>query len=161
MAEAHLDHPGEITWWVGHGPAPILGDCPHTGCEHRDTSTVAWGPDFEHYELVNCMEQGEGKCGGACRGWYAEYPRGEVPPGFPPVRWYGFKAYDAAREHSTTREEAEAEKVRIARERAERRLAAGARVLSTRTSTTLSEDQEAVMAEAERRLRGDDGLAGV
>lgn len=161
MAEAHLDHPGEITWFVGHGPAPILGDCPHVGCEHRDTRVIADGPDFEHYELVICTEQGDGKCAGACRGWHAEYPLAEVPPGFPQHRWYGFRAYDPAGEHYTTRAERQGELDRIARKRAERRLAAGAHVLSTRTSTTLSEDQEAVMVEAERRLRGDDGLAGV
>lgn len=161
MAEAHLDHPGELTWWVGHGPAPILGDCPHVDCAHRDTATVASGPDFEHYELVICMERGAGKCGGRCRGWHAEYPKAERPAGFPQHRWHGFKAYDPAGEHFTTREEAEAEKTRIARERAEQRAAAGARTLTTYTATTLAEDQEATIAEAQRRLRGDDGLAGV
>lgn len=117
--EPHLDHPGEITWWVGHGPAPILGDCEHVDCQHRDTATVAHGPDWEHYELVVCIEKGDGKCAGACRGWHAEYPRDVVPDGMPRTRVYGFRRFDATGEHCTTREERKAEDDRIAADRYE------------------------------------------
>lgn len=123
--EPHLDHPGEISWYVGHGPAPILGDCPHVACEHRDSHTVAWGPDFEHYELVVCVETGEGKCGGACRGWAAAYPKaGFRADGLPRTRRYGFRAFDAAGEHLTTREERKRHDAEIARDRAVARAAA-------------------------------------
>jgi hypothetical protein len=30
-------------------------------------SVVAWGPDFDHYELVRCDDT-DG-CAGSCRGW--------------------------------------------------------------------------------------------
>jgi len=128
MAEVHLDHPGEMSWWVGHGPAPILGDCPHTTCEHRDTGTIAHGPDYEHYELVLCTERGEGKCDRACRGWVAVNPDPETAraDGKPRERWWGFKAFDASREHHTTREERQAEDDRRAWERDVARAAARA-----------------------------------
>lgn len=123
MAEPHLDHPGDISWYVGHGPAPILGDCPHVACQHSDTHTVAWGPDFEHYELVVCVEQGEGRCAGACRGWAASYPNaGFRSDGLPRQRVYGFRAFDATAEHRTTREERLAQDTAIRRARVEARL---------------------------------------
>lgn len=68
MAEAHLDHPGEISWYAGRGPGQVLGECPHVGCPHLDTSTIAWGPSLDRYELVRCVMPG---CvgDGQCRAW--------------------------------------------------------------------------------------------
>jgi hypothetical protein len=67
---AHVDRPGELHWFTGHGPARILGSCPHEGCPHTATRVVAWGPDLEHYELVVCdVDEG---CAGRCRGWIAQ-----------------------------------------------------------------------------------------
>lgn len=67
MAEAHLDHPGDVTWFKGHGPKQATGPCTHS-CDHNWTmSVIAWGPDYEHYSLNECT-----KCG--CRAWSAEYP---------------------------------------------------------------------------------------
>lgn len=68
MAETHLDHPGEVTWFAGHGPKPPLGaSCDHE-CDHNfSCAVVAWGPDFDHYSLVECAV-----CG--CRSWTVEYP---------------------------------------------------------------------------------------
>lgn len=83
MSEAHLDHPGEWSWFAGCGPHQVVGPCPHIRCSHADMHTVAYGPDFEHYELVTC-DVTDG-CAGGCRGWTAEYPpeeamRRDVPP---------------------------------------------------------------------------------
>lgn len=72
MAEAHLDHPGDFHFFSGYGPARVKGPCPHTGCPHHGVSVIAWGPDYEHYELLVC-EVNEG-CAGRCRGWKAEFP---------------------------------------------------------------------------------------
>jgi hypothetical protein len=72
MAEPHLDHPGEITWFAGHGPAVVLGDCPHDGCSHGLLANIAWGPDFEHYVLDECRDP-DG-CNGRCRAWAEEWP---------------------------------------------------------------------------------------
>lgn len=95
MAEPHLDHPGEMSWFVGHGPAPVLGQCPHPTCEHLGHSVIAWGPDAEHYELVQCDTDAE--CAGACRGWTRivghHESRGD--------RWV---QVDLSREQPTTRE---------------------------------------------------------
>lgn len=60
--KAVLDHPGEVSWFSGYGPLPIIGDCDHTDCLHRGTADIAYGPDFDHYELVECSD-----CG--CRAW--------------------------------------------------------------------------------------------
>jgi hypothetical protein len=93
VAEAHLDHPGEIRWFKGWGPAPVEGDCPHATCPHESTAAIAYGPDFAHYILDVCEEpQG---CAGACRGWFGEWPAngrygtpGYVPRRYqPPTRW--------------------------------------------------------------------------
>jgi len=71
MAQAYLDHPGDVTWFKGYGPADVLGPCPHD-CDHRALSSIAWGPDFERYTLNVCdVDDG---CAGRCRGWAAEYP---------------------------------------------------------------------------------------
>ena len=70
MAEAHVDTPGEIHWFSGEGPAPVLGPCPHHGCPHNALATLAWGPDHAHYELNRC----DADCAGECRAWSMEYP---------------------------------------------------------------------------------------
>ena len=111
--EAHVDHPGEITWFVGHGPAPILGDCPHTACGHKGWSTVAWGPDLNRYELVVCDDKNPGGCDGNCRGWVRQV-EGSNASG----QLWGLKAFDRTREHHTTREERKEQDARIARDRA-------------------------------------------
>lgn len=80
MAEPHLDNPGDVTWFDGYGPLPVVGPCPHD-CDHAwGLATVAWGPDHEHYSLNECKQRGG--CEGACRGWSAEYPAGRRPPWF-------------------------------------------------------------------------------
>lgn len=61
-----LDHPGVLKFFVGYGPAPVLGKCPHE-CKHNMLSVIAYGPDWEHYELLTC-DAPEG-CNGECRGW--------------------------------------------------------------------------------------------
>jgi hypothetical protein len=66
MADVSLDNPGEVHWFSGEGPKPIVGTCNHD-CLHMGTSVIAWGPDFDHYELVECD-----KC--KCRAWFADYP---------------------------------------------------------------------------------------
>jgi hypothetical protein len=66
MAEPHLDHPGEVSWFAGFSPAPVLGPCPHGNCEHRDARSIAWGPDWDHYILEECVH-----C--HCRGWFGEW----------------------------------------------------------------------------------------
>jgi rRNA maturation protein Nop10 len=75
VAETHLDHPGEVTWFEGYGPKRPLGlPCNHP-CDHNfSCSVIAWGPDYEHYCIVECKE-----CG--CRSWTVEYP-----PPFSPER---------------------------------------------------------------------------
>jgi hypothetical protein len=71
VAEVHLDHPGEITWFAGRSHAPITGLCSHT-CPHHGQAVVAWGPSYDRYELVECQvklnEHPDG-CGGRCRAW--------------------------------------------------------------------------------------------
>lgn len=59
-----LDVPGGVRFFHGHGPAPVLGPCPHD-CEHRHLSVIAWGPDWQRYELIQC----DMVCDGQCRGW--------------------------------------------------------------------------------------------
>jgi rRNA maturation protein Nop10 len=66
VAETHLDHPGEVTWFAGYGPAQPTGACEHA-CPHDGAGVIGWGPDFEHYSLVRCPD-----CG--CRAWTVEYP---------------------------------------------------------------------------------------
>lgn len=76
MAEAHLDRPGEVTWFPNKGPAPVLGPCPHTECPHDMGGCVAWGPDYEHYVLDECSVPAErGGCDRACRSWTSEIPQ--------------------------------------------------------------------------------------
>jgi hypothetical protein len=92
MAEPHLDHPGDVTWFPGQRPAPVLGDCPHTRCPHDSLRCVAWGPDLEHYTLDQCtVPTDAGGCGGQCRAWSSEvpHPRGGVRYGWGPWRQVG------------------------------------------------------------------------
>jgi hypothetical protein len=74
MAEAHLDHPGEVTWFKRYGPARVIGPCTHAACNHLGTGVIAWGPSFERYELVACgsvdpADEGDGDCAMRCRAW--------------------------------------------------------------------------------------------
>lgn len=75
MAETHLDHPGEIRWFAGYGPAPVIGPCEHD-CPHDMTSSIAHGPDFDHYTLTECNAE----CAGHCRAWTVEYPPARQEP---------------------------------------------------------------------------------
>jgi hypothetical protein len=74
-SEVTLDHPGEVIHWFKSEPEEIdrrpVGPCPHTECRHHGQSVVAWGPDFEHYELMVCDDDHPGGCAGWCRGWQA------------------------------------------------------------------------------------------
>lgn len=80
MADPHLDHPGEVSWFPGKGPAQVLGPCPHTRCPHNAGAAIAWGPDLEHYTLDECRVGPEvGGCDGQCRSWAAEVPIEEGP----------------------------------------------------------------------------------
>jgi hypothetical protein len=65
MTWVHLDHPGDLHWFSGYGPLPVLGECPHVGCRHDAISTIAWGPDLTRYELVQC----DSDCDSSCRAW--------------------------------------------------------------------------------------------
>jgi hypothetical protein len=66
-APAELSNLGDVRWFAGYGPEPVVGPCPHRSCPHNHQSVVAWGPDFDRYELVTCdVEDG---CDGGCRGW--------------------------------------------------------------------------------------------
>lgn len=89
MADPHLDHPGEVSWFPGKGPAEVLGSCPHTGCPHDQVACIAWGPDLEHYTLDECrVPAAVGGCDGTCRSWAKEVPtpRGGVQYGWSPYR---------------------------------------------------------------------------
>ena len=79
MAEVHLDHPGAVTWFGRHGPAEVIGPCPHGECTHEMGDTIAWGPDYEHYTLTRCVTPGG--CEGQCRAWQPEWPPAEGPGG--------------------------------------------------------------------------------
>lgn len=72
MGEVHLDHPGEWSWFSCYGPLPIRGPCPHYDCPHDFMRDIAYGPDYDHYTLVQC-DVPDG-CNGLCRGWVKEYP---------------------------------------------------------------------------------------
>jgi hypothetical protein len=74
VAEAHLDHPGEIHWFKGEGPAPVVGPCPHSSCKHLGQGVIAWGPSLERYELVQCgsirpADEADDDCASRCRAW--------------------------------------------------------------------------------------------
>lgn len=70
MAEVHVDAPGEIHWFKGEGPLPVLGPCPHA-CQHWGKGVIAWGPSEDRYELVECGMDDDGAkgCAGQCRAW--------------------------------------------------------------------------------------------
>jgi hypothetical protein len=71
VAEPHLDHPGEIHWFKGEEPAPVIGPCPHD-CRHLGQGVIAWGPSYDRYELVECGVPGTEQpdaCAGRCRAW--------------------------------------------------------------------------------------------
>lgn len=78
MADPHLDHPGEIRWFKGEGPAPVLGPCPHS-CKHLGQGVIAWGPTMDRYELVECGIRPSGlggdntDCAAQCRAWIDGY----------------------------------------------------------------------------------------
>lgn len=67
MDERCLDNPGDVRWFSGHGPAPVVGLCPHAGCQHFGQAVIAWGPDLTRYELVRCDDAAG--CAGRCRAW--------------------------------------------------------------------------------------------
>ena len=71
VPEIQLDHPGEIEWLYGRGPAPVLGACPHA-CKHG-RSLIAMGPTTDRYKLVECNGVRPGgagtECAGRCRAW--------------------------------------------------------------------------------------------
>lgn len=74
MAEVHLDHPGEVTWFKSYGPATVIGPCPHKACRHGGTGVIGWGPSMERYELVACgsiepADEADTDCAMACRAW--------------------------------------------------------------------------------------------
>lgn len=74
MAEAHVDHPGEMRWFHGQRAYPVVGPCPHD-CKHLGTGVIAWGPSEERYELIECgIKPGDpghddSDCQGRCRAW--------------------------------------------------------------------------------------------
>jgi hypothetical protein len=71
VPDMQLDTAGEIEWFYGRGPAPVLGPCRHD-CKHA-RSLVAWGPSYDRYKLVECngVRSGGGgtECAGRCRAW--------------------------------------------------------------------------------------------
>lgn len=73
----HVDAPGVIRWFAGHHPLPIVGLCPHTACTHHAQGVVAWGPDYQRYELVEC-DVTDG-CAGRCRAWTDGGPTATTP----------------------------------------------------------------------------------
>lgn len=55
--------PGQVHWFTGKRPTPQTVPCDHP-CRHlaRNPRVVAWGPDIQHYEIVECA-----LCG--CQAW--------------------------------------------------------------------------------------------
>lgn len=81
MADPHLDHPGEVSWFKGEGPAQVLGPCPHSDCRHLGTGVIGWGPSMARYELVACgsidpADESPSDCAMTCRAWSDE--RGNI-----------------------------------------------------------------------------------
>lgn len=84
MAEAHLDHPGEVSWFKSHGPAEVIGPCPHAECKHLGHAVIGWGPSMERYELVECGslnpdDESPSDCAGRCRAWVDDRGRVVTP----------------------------------------------------------------------------------
>jgi hypothetical protein len=71
----HVDQPGEIRWFSGHGPRAVVGPCPHITCRHLAQGVIAWGPDYERYELIECT----GECARRCRAWTDGGPVATTP----------------------------------------------------------------------------------
>jgi hypothetical protein len=74
VAEAHLDHPGEIHWFKGYEPGRVAGPCVHAECSHLGQGVIAWGPSMERYELVTCgsidaADESPRDCASRCRAW--------------------------------------------------------------------------------------------
>jgi len=70
VREIAIDYPDEVIHWMPGYPEsersrPVAGDCPHD-CRHRICKLAGWGPDYRHYVLYYCGDDG---CGGNCRGW--------------------------------------------------------------------------------------------
>jgi len=84
MAEVHVDHPGEVTWFKSYGPLPVLGPCPHTDCRHLGTGVIAHGPSEERYTLVACggvdpSDESPTDCAMTCRAWSDRWDRIVTP----------------------------------------------------------------------------------
>lgn len=75
MSDENLERPGDFHWWSGHGPAEVLGPCPHVDCRHDTQATIAWGPDMTRYELV----RRDADCHGMCRAWTDGGPDNTTP----------------------------------------------------------------------------------
>jgi hypothetical protein len=58
---------GEIAWYKGYGPSPVVGPCPHPDCRHHAKSAIAWGPSLQRYVLAQCDVPAH--CDGGCRAW--------------------------------------------------------------------------------------------
>ena len=55
--------PGQVHWFTGRRPTPPTTPCLHECLDYGwDLNVVAWGPDHERYEMVECAE-----C--HCQGW--------------------------------------------------------------------------------------------
>ena len=70
MREIAIDYPDEVIHWMSDYPEversrAILGPCPHE-CRHRSFRLAGWGPDWDHYVLWICADDG---CQRNCRGW--------------------------------------------------------------------------------------------
>ena len=70
MREIAIDYPDEVIHWMPAYPEterarPVVGPCPHE-CRDRIFKLAEWGPDYEHYVLYYCDDDG---CQGNCRGW--------------------------------------------------------------------------------------------
>jgi hypothetical protein len=65
-----LNNPGDVVWFPDCGPKPTVGHCNHA-CGHTAQRVIAWGPDWTHYELVQCDDA----CAGACRTWVDDWGR--------------------------------------------------------------------------------------
>lgn len=61
----YIDVPeGQVHWFTPWKPGADGGPCDHD-CVHPAVMIIAWGPDFEHYELGKCQ-----KC--SCIAWYTQ-----------------------------------------------------------------------------------------
>ena len=70
VREIAIDYPDEVVHWMPDYPEaerkrPVTGACPHE-CRHRIFKLAGWGPDYDHYVLYYCDDDG---CQGNCRGW--------------------------------------------------------------------------------------------